>query len=39
MIWVRRNRVALTILVGLALISLFAVTQSGVAILALPGLP
>src|SRR5258708_5441991 len=35
MIWFRRNRVALTILMGLALISLFAVTQSGVAILAI----
>src|SRR5215813_12576419 len=30
-----RNRVALTILIGLALIGLFAVTQSGVAILAI----
>jgi hypothetical protein len=31
--WVRRNKVALTILMGLALIGLFAITQSGVAIL------
>src|SRR5215475_7155503 len=31
----RRNKVALTILMGLALIGLFAVTQSGVAILAI----
>ncbi len=31
----RRNKVALTILLGLALIGLFAVTQSGVAILAI----
>jgi signal transduction histidine kinase/HPt (histidine-containing phosphotransfer) domain-containing protein/ActR/RegA family two-component response regulator len=33
MIWFRRNKVALTILIGLALIALLAVTQSGVAIL------
>ncbi len=35
MIWFRQNKVVLTILVGLALIGLFAVTQSGVAILAI----
>jgi signal transduction histidine kinase/HPt (histidine-containing phosphotransfer) domain-containing protein/ActR/RegA family two-component response regulator len=35
MIGFRRNRVALTILLGLALIGIFAVTQSGVAILAI----
>jgi signal transduction histidine kinase/DNA-binding response OmpR family regulator len=34
MLWFRRNKVALTILTGLALIGLFAITQSGVAILA-----
>ena len=34
MMRLRRNKVALTILIGLALIGLFAVTQSGVAILA-----
>jgi len=34
MMRLRRNKVALTILMGLALIGLFAVTQSGVAILA-----
>jgi PAS domain S-box-containing protein len=33
-VWVRRNGVALTVLVGLVLMGLFAVTQSGVAILA-----
>jgi signal transduction histidine kinase/ActR/RegA family two-component response regulator/HPt (histidine-containing phosphotransfer) domain-containing protein len=32
--WFRRSKVALTILIGLVLIALFAVTQSGVAILA-----
>jgi len=31
----RRNKVALTILIGLALIGIFAVTQSGVAVLAI----
>src|SRR6476620_6351683 len=31
----RRNKVALTILMGLALIGIFAVTQSGIAILAI----
>ena len=31
----RRNKVALTILMGLALIGIFAVTQSGVAIFAI----
>ncbi|MGH7490062.1 MAG: hypothetical protein ACREMY_31315, partial [bacterium] len=35
MMRLRRNKVALTILMGLALIGLFAVTQSGVAILAI----
>jgi signal transduction histidine kinase/DNA-binding response OmpR family regulator len=35
MMRLRRNKVALTILTGLALIGLFAVTQSGVAILAI----
>jgi hypothetical protein len=35
MIWFYQNKVALTILMGLALIGLFAVTQSGVAILAI----
>jgi signal transduction histidine kinase/FixJ family two-component response regulator/HPt (histidine-containing phosphotransfer) domain-containing protein len=35
MMRLRRNKVALTILIGLALISLFALTQSGVAILAI----
>jgi signal transduction histidine kinase/DNA-binding response OmpR family regulator len=35
MIWFNQNKVALTILMGLALIGLFAVTQSGVAILAI----
>jgi signal transduction histidine kinase/DNA-binding response OmpR family regulator len=35
MMRLRRNKVALTILIGLALIGLFAVTQSGVAILAI----
>jgi signal transduction histidine kinase/ActR/RegA family two-component response regulator/HPt (histidine-containing phosphotransfer) domain-containing protein len=35
MSWFHRNRVALTILVGLALIGLFAVAQSGVAIVAI----
>src|SRR5918993_1194940 len=35
MIWFRQNKVVLTILIGLALIGLFAVTQSGVAILAI----
>jgi signal transduction histidine kinase/DNA-binding response OmpR family regulator len=33
--WSRRNKVALTILMGLALIGIFAVTQSGVAVLAI----
>src|SRR5260370_24160395 len=33
--WVRRNGVALTVLSGLVLIGLFAVTQSGVAIFAI----
>jgi signal transduction histidine kinase/DNA-binding response OmpR family regulator len=33
--WARRNKVALTILMGLALIGIFAVTQSGVAVLAI----
>jgi signal transduction histidine kinase/DNA-binding response OmpR family regulator len=33
MTWFRRNKVSLTILVGLALIALLALTQSGVAIL------
>jgi signal transduction histidine kinase/FixJ family two-component response regulator len=33
--WFHQNKVALTILMGLALIGLFAVTQSGVAILAI----
>jgi signal transduction histidine kinase/CheY-like chemotaxis protein/HPt (histidine-containing phosphotransfer) domain-containing protein len=33
--WFRRSKVALTILIGLVLIALFAVTQSGVAILAI----
>jgi signal transduction histidine kinase len=33
--WVRRNGVALTVLLGLVLIGLFAVTQSGVAIFAI----
>ena len=32
--WVRRNKVACTILTGLAVIGLFAITQSGIAILA-----
>src|SRR5215475_3363409 len=31
----RRNKVALTILMGLALIGIFAVTQSGIAVLAI----
>jgi signal transduction histidine kinase/DNA-binding response OmpR family regulator len=31
----RRNKVALTILIGLALIGIFAVTQSGIAVLAI----
>jgi signal transduction histidine kinase/DNA-binding response OmpR family regulator len=35
MIWVRHNKVALTILLGLALIGLFAVAQSGLAMLAI----
>src|ERR671912_270700 len=35
MIWFRQNKVVLTILIGLALIGLFAVTQRGVAILAI----
>jgi signal transduction histidine kinase/DNA-binding response OmpR family regulator len=35
MAWFRRSKVALTILIGLVLIGLFAVTQSGVAILAI----
>jgi signal transduction histidine kinase/DNA-binding response OmpR family regulator len=35
MMRLRRNKVALTILIGLALIGLFAATQSGVAILAI----
>ena len=33
--WFRRNKVSLTILIGLALIALLALTQSGVAILAI----
>jgi serine phosphatase RsbU (regulator of sigma subunit)/GAF domain-containing protein len=33
--WIRRNGVALTVLLGLVLIGLFAVTQSGVAIFAI----
>ena len=33
--WFRRNKVSLTVLVGLALIALLALTQSGVAILAI----
>jgi phosphoglycerate-specific signal transduction histidine kinase len=33
MAWFRRNKVSLTILIGLALIALLALTQSGVAIL------
>ncbi len=33
MTWFRRNKVSLTILIGLALIALLALTQSGVAIL------
>jgi signal transduction histidine kinase/DNA-binding response OmpR family regulator len=33
--WFRRSKVAFTILIGLVLIALFAVTQSGVAILAI----
>lgn len=33
--WLRRNKVSLTILIGLALITLLALTQSGVAILAI----
>jgi signal transduction histidine kinase/HPt (histidine-containing phosphotransfer) domain-containing protein len=35
MIWIHQNKVALTILMGLALIGLFAITQSGFAILAI----
>jgi signal transduction histidine kinase/DNA-binding response OmpR family regulator len=35
MAWFRRNKVSLTILLGLALIALLALTQSGVAILAI----
>ena len=35
MTWFRRSKVALTILMGLLLIGLFAVTQSGVAMLAI----
>jgi signal transduction histidine kinase/FixJ family two-component response regulator len=35
MTWFRRNKVSLTILIGLALIALLALTQSGVAILAI----
>jgi PAS domain S-box-containing protein len=35
MSWLRRNRVAVTALAGLALIAAFAVSQSGVAILAI----
>jgi signal transduction histidine kinase/DNA-binding response OmpR family regulator len=33
--WSRRNKVALTILMGLTLIGIFAVTQSGVAVLSI----
>ena len=33
--WLRRNKVSLTVLIGLALIALLALTQSGVAILAI----
>ena len=33
--WFRRSKVALTVLIGLVLIALFAVTQSGVAVLAI----
>ncbi|HVH80087.1 MAG TPA: GAF domain-containing protein, partial [Stellaceae bacterium] len=35
LVWIRRNGVALTVLLGLVLIGLFAVTQSGVAIFAI----
>src|SRR5689334_11035234 len=35
MTWFRRNKVSLTVLIGLALIALLALTQSGVAILAI----
>ena len=35
MTWFRRHRVALTVMTGLGLIGLFAVTQTGVAILAI----
>jgi PAS domain S-box-containing protein len=35
MTWFRRNKVVLTILIGLALIGLFAVAQSGLAIVAI----
>ncbi len=35
MTWARRHRVALTVMMGLGLIGLFAVTQTGIAILAI----